>query len=154
MKVTDGMERDAYAYLRTLAPFTRWSLPAPGDCTFGLLIGASHHAEYIDDDVFTQFDASPTTVVFGGAATSTATITGASTITLPKLDQLVAKAQKASPKVWPVRLEGGDFYVLVMHSDVAYDLRQTTAQGGWQLFQQQAGPREYDNNLIFQAWRP
>jgi len=48
-KVTDSAIRDAYLYLRSLPPFTRWNLPPAGDCTFGLLVGASHHAEYVKD---------------------------------------------------------------------------------------------------------
>lgn len=103
-------------------------------------------AETIDDDIFTQFDTNPTQVVFGSGATSTATITSASTITLALIDQAVAKAKKSAPKIWPVRVEARDYYVVCMHSDVEYDLRQSNA---WQNFQQNAGPRDYGDNAIF-----
>lgn len=104
-------------------------------------------AELIDDGIFTQFDTSPTTVVFGGAtATSVATLTTADQITPAKIDSLVAKAQKADPKIWPVRVGGGDYYVLVMHTDVAYDLRNDTT---WQGYQQNGAQEPAEKNPIF-----
>jgi len=108
-------------------------------------------AETIDDDIFTQFDASPAAsrTIFGGNATSTGTIGSDDTLDLQDLDRLVAIAAKATPKIWPVRVENDNYFVLVLHTDVLYDLRQTTAQGGWQLFHQQAGPRAYGENPIF-----
>ncbi len=103
-------------------------------------------AETIDDDIFTQFDTNPTSVVFGAGATSTATIVSTSTMTLALIDAAVAKAKKAAPKIWPVRVENRDYYVVCMHTDVEYDLRQSTA---WQDNHQEAGPREYGTNAIF-----
>lgn len=47
-KVTEDRIRDAYLYLRTLPPFSRWALPPAGECNFGLLHG-SDHAEYLKD---------------------------------------------------------------------------------------------------------
>ena len=105
-------------------------------------------AETIDDDIFTQFDTNPTSVVFGAGATSTATIVSTSTFTLALVDTAVARAKKASPKIWPVRVEGRDYYVVCMHTDVEYDLRQNSV---WQTHQQNAGPREYGSNAIFQG---
>jgi N4-gp56 family major capsid protein len=103
-------------------------------------------AETIDDDIFTGFDSSPTSVVFGGDATSTATIDSGDTITLAKVDTAVARAKKATPKIWPVRVEGRDYYVVCMHTDVEYDLRQSTA---WADHHQEAGPRDYGKNALF-----
>src|SRR3990167_1188168 len=103
-------------------------------------------AEYIDDDIFTQFDSSPTSVIFGGPAVSTATIDSTSTLTLAKIDAAVAKARKASPKIWPVKVDNRDYYVLCMHTDVEYDVRQSTA---WQTHQENAGPRDYGDNQLF-----
>ena len=105
-------------------------------------------AEFIDDDIFTQFDASPAAsrTVFGGVATSTATIDSTSTITIAKLQTVVAKAVKATPKVWPVRLDEGDFYLFLAHTDVAFDLQRLSE---WQTYNQYAGPREYKSNNLF-----
>lgn len=103
-------------------------------------------AEYIDQDIFTQFDTSPTTIVYGGDATSTATIDSSDTITVAKLESTKAKADKADPQIWPVRTEYGDYHVCVMHTDVAYDLRQSTQ---WLDASQEAGPRDYGKNNLF-----
>jgi N4-gp56 family major capsid protein len=105
-------------------------------------------AETIDDDIFTQFDTSPhsSRVKFGGDATSTAAIDAGDTITVAKIESVVAAAQKATPKIWPVRVDEGDFYVFVMHTDVGYDLRQSQQ---WLDASQEAGPRDYGRNNIF-----
>lgn len=49
LKVTDERVREAYLFLRGLPPFSKWDLPTAGACTFGLLRGVSHHAEYLKD---------------------------------------------------------------------------------------------------------
>ena len=103
-------------------------------------------AETIDQDIFTQFDASPSLVLFGGDATSTATIDSGDTITVARLESVAARANKADPQIWPVRVEEGDFFVAVMHTDVAYDLRQST---NWLDASQEAGPRDYGKNNLF-----
>ena len=103
-------------------------------------------AEFIDDDIFSQFDASPTDVQFGGNATSIATIDTGSTLTVARIESLVARAGKASPQIFPVRAEEGDYYVLVSHLDVGYDLRQSTQ---WLDASQEAGPRDYSKNQLF-----
>jgi N4-gp56 family major capsid protein len=103
-------------------------------------------AEFIDDDIFTQFDSSPTDVQFGGNATSIATIDTGSTLTVSRIESLVARAGKASPQIWPVRAEEGDYYILAAHLDVGYDLRQSTQ---WLDATQEAGPRDYSKNHIF-----
>lgn len=48
-KVTDERVREAYLFLRGIPPFSRWNLPPASECIFGLLLGESHHAEYIRD---------------------------------------------------------------------------------------------------------
>ena len=103
-------------------------------------------AEYIDDDIFTQFDSSPTDVQFGGSATSIATIDSTSTITVAKIEAIAARATKASPKVWPVRAEEGEYFIFACHTDVGYDLRQSTQ---WLDASQEAGPRDYGKNQLF-----
>jgi len=103
-------------------------------------------AEVIDDDIFTQFDTSPTTVVFGGSATSVATLTAATLITPAKIDQCSAKAKKADPKIWPVKIAGDEYFVLVFHTDCGYDLRQDTT---WQGYQQNGAQVQGDQNPIF-----
>lgn len=103
-------------------------------------------AEYIDDTIFTEMDSSPTTVVFGGTASSTATITAADKFTPALIDKCVAKARKATPKIWPVRINGKSYWVIVLHSDVAYDLKQDPT---WQQAQRDANVRSMGDNPIF-----
>ena len=104
-------------------------------------------AEFIDDDLFTQFTTgtAASRIVYGGNATATTDIGSDDTATVAKIESMVAKAQKATPKIWPVRVEEGDFYVLCLHTDVGYDLRQSTQ---WIDASQEAGPRDYGNNLF------
>src|SRR3990167_4361115 len=84
--------------------------------------------------------------VSGGNATATTDIGSDDTATVAKIESMVAKAQKATPKIWPVRVEEGDFYVLCLHTDVGYDLRQSTQ---WIDASQEAGPRDYGKNNLF-----
>lgn len=102
-------------------------------------------AETIDNDIFTAFDVSPSTVIFGGTATSTATITAADKFTPSLIDKAVAKAKKASPKIWPVRLANRDYFVAVIHTDVSYDLRQDAT---WNQAQRDAQERGDDNPIF------
>lgn len=81
-------------------------------------------AETIDNDIFTGFAVSATTIIYGGSATSTATVDSTSKFTPALMDKAVAKAKKAAPKIWPVRVGGKDCYVMLVHTDVAYDLRR------------------------------
>src|SRR3990167_2983899 len=105
-------------------------------------------AEFIDDDLFTQFTTgtAASRIVYGGNATATTDIGSDDTATVAKIESMVAKAQKATPKIWPVRVEEGDFYVLCLHTDVGYDLRQSTQ---WIDASQEAGPRDYGKNNLF-----
>lgn len=102
-------------------------------------------AEYIDDDFFTTLDASPSVVIFGGAATSTATITANDKFTANLIDKAVGKARKASPKIWPVVAMGKAWYLTLIHTDVAYDLKQDPA---WQQAQRDANTMG-EKNPIF-----
>lgn len=102
-------------------------------------------AETIDDDIFTQFDSSPSTALYGGSATATANITTSDKVTPSLFNRAVAKSRKAVPKIWPVRLNGKDLFVAVLHTDVAYDLEQDST---WQNFQRDAAMRGDDNPIF------
>ena len=102
-------------------------------------------AETIDNDIFNVLDASPTRIIYGAPATSTATITTASGIAITSMDLLAARAKKVSPKVWPVRVDNRDWYVFLIHTDVGYDLKSIQR---WQEAQQRARPGGDDNPLF------
>ena len=103
-------------------------------------------AETIDDDWFTELSTSNTRQKFGGGAASRAVLAATGLITPALIDQTMAAAQKADPKVHPVRVNGDDLYVLVMHTDVWYDLRQNSV---WQGYQQNGAQVRGDDNPIF-----
>lgn len=102
-------------------------------------------AETIDNDIFTTLDGSPSRIIYGGTATSTATIAAGSTIAVTSPDLLAARAKKVTPKIWPVRIDNRDWYVLLLHTDVGYDLK--TIQR-WQEAQQRARPGGDDNPIF------
>ena len=110
-------------------------------------------AENIDDYIFTQFDTNPSTVIFGGTATSTATLVVTDLITPTIFDKAVAKAKKADPKMWPITTSRGDRYVILLHTDSAYDLERNSE---WNQTTRDAGIRGDDNKIFTGAlgeWR-
>ena len=102
-------------------------------------------AEVIDDDLFSQFDTAPSTTIFGGNVASLALLTAGGVITPALMDRLVAKSAKADPKIWPVKINGEDYFVLVIHTDVAFDLERDSE---WNQTIRDAGVRG-DQNKIF-----
>lgn len=103
-------------------------------------------AETIDSYCFSAFDTAPTTILYGGAAVSTATIDNTSKFTPSLIDKAIAKSKKALPKIWPVRINGRDYYVMLVHTDVGFDLRQDPV---WQQAQREANVRHEMDNPIF-----
>lgn len=103
-------------------------------------------AELIDSFHFTQFDTAPTVTIFGGDAVSTATIDAADKFTPSLIDKAVAKAKKATPKIWPVRINGRDYYVVLIHTDIGFDLRRDPE---WAQAQREANVRHELDNPIF-----
>lgn len=102
-------------------------------------------AEVMDTQCFTGFDSAPSVVVYGGDAVSTATIDAADKFTPALIDKAIAKAKKAVPKIWPVRYQGKDYYVVVVHTDIGFDLRRDPE---WQQTQREANLQGL-NNPIF-----
>ena len=103
-------------------------------------------AEVIDDDIWTRLTTSNTRQAFGGDATSRATLDSTDLITPARIDSCVARAAKADPKIWPVSVGGETLYVLLIHSDVWYDLRQNSV---WQGYQQNGAQVQGRDNPIF-----
>mgnify|MGYP001593041235 FL=1 len=103
-------------------------------------------AEVVDDDIFVELSTSNTRQVFGGNLASRAVLLTTSLITPAIMDTVVARAEMADPKIWPVNISGDDFYVLVMHPDAWYDLRQNSV---WQGYQQNGAQVQGRDNPIF-----
>lgn len=53
--------------------------------------------------------------IYGGDATSKATIGAGDYLTCQEINRLKALAAEALPKIEPVRVEGGEYYVMVIH---------------------------------------
>ena len=93
--------------------------------------------------------------MYGGAATSAASITTADSMSLRLIDKAVAKAETMGGdgsdelSMIPISIEGGDHYTALMHTWQADSLRQETGTGGWLDIQKAAAAAEGAKNPIF-----
>ncbi len=94
-------------------------------------------------------------LMYGGAATSKATLTTADKMSLKLVDRLVARASMMGggtagiPSIEPMMIEGEERYVLVMNPWQAYDLRTNSSNGEWLDVQKAAAAAEGRKNPIF-----
>ena len=70
-------------------------------------------------------------IIYGGNASSLATIDSQDKMDLGIVERLVAHLETLDPKINPVRVSGEEKYVLLMHTWNAYDLRTSISQGDW-----------------------
>lgn len=105
-------------------------------------------AEKIDADIFAALDSSPSTSIYAGAASSTATITAGDLFTTALLTKAKTKAKKASPKIWPIKIDNKEYYVAIIHPDQEYDLKVNDPT--WAQAQREAQVRG-DENPIFEG---
>ncbi|WP_213956341.1 N4-gp56 family major capsid protein [Variovorax sp. dw_954] len=93
--------------------------------------------------------------MYGGTATSKASVTSADTMKLRVIDKAVAKAETMGGdgsdelSMIPVSVEGGDHYIALMHTFQADALRQDAGTGGWLDIQKAAAAAEGARNPIF-----
>lgn len=96
-------------------------------------------------------------LLYGGAATSKATLTAADKIDLKLIDKTQARAQTMGggsggiPAIQPCTIDGEEHHVLVMHPWHEFDLRTNTNQGQWLDIQKAAAAAEGRNNPIFKG---
>ena len=85
-------------------------------------------AEKIDSLCFTAITTSPTKIFYGGNATSTSDIDTADLITPAKISAIKTwcstGGNRAQTPLRPVRINGKNYFVLLVHPDVMYDLKQ------------------------------
>lgn len=85
-------------------------------------------SEKIDKLCFDAIVASPTKIFYGGDATSTATIEEADVITPDLISKVKAAAKTGLNRTYvpirPIKFEGKDYYILLVHPDVLYDLEK------------------------------
>lgn len=73
------------------------------------------------------------------------------TFNLNIIDKCKEKAMLANPRIRPVRVEGGEYYVMYLHPTQVYDLRTNTSDGQWMDFQKMAYTGRGADNPIFKG---
>lgn len=121
------------------------------------------NADYIEDTSFTGYagnafvapDANH--ILYGGDATSKATLDSADKLTLAAIDKAQARAETLGggtsgvPSLEPCKIDGEPHFVLVMHPFQEYDLRTNTSTGQWLDIQKAATGAEGKSNPIFKG---
>lgn len=90
-------------------------------------------------------------VIYSGDATSTATLGTNDQFSLADIDYCVEKAKTLTPPVRPVSIDGGKYYVVVLHPYSVTDLRLDVAQSAytsWPDIQMWANNRGLKNPIF------
>jgi N4-gp56 family major capsid protein len=96
-------------------------------------------------------------LMYGGAATSKATLASTDIFDLKLIDRAQARAQTMGggtsgvPGIEPCMIDGEEHFVCVMHPWQEYALRTNTAQGQWLDLQKAAATAEGRNSPIFKG---
>jgi N4-gp56 family major capsid protein len=96
-------------------------------------------------------------LIYGGTATSKATITSADGVSLRLIDRLVAKAKtmgggtERTPKIRPMMIEGENHFVYLMSPADEFALRTNTTTGQWLDIQKAAAAAQGRANPIFKG---
>lgn len=121
------------------------------------------NADYIESLDFTGYAgntfAAPDAqhLMFGGDATSKATLDATDKMSLSLIDRAVARAEMMGggttgiPAMQPVMIDGEEHYVLVMQPWCEYDLRTGVGTGGWLDIQKSAAAAEGKASPIFKG---
>jgi N4-gp56 family major capsid protein len=111
-------------------------------------------AEKIDQDIFDGLGTSCTKILYGGDATSTATIESGDYMTLQLIGKAAAYAEKATPEIVGKSKGGEKKWLCVMSIDQAYDIMERDA--AWAQAQREAMARGPGNKVFkntLGAWR-
>lgn len=103
-------------------------------------------AAKIDQLIFDALGTGLTKVVYGGDATSTATIESGDYFTTNLISKCKAYAIKATPKIMPLSIKGKQYWVMVISPDQAFDLK--TRDAAWAQAQREAQARGADNPIF------
>lgn len=96
-------------------------------------------------------------IMYGGAATSKASLTASHKMDTTAIDKAVTKAQmmgggtEETPQIQPVMIDGEEHYVLVMNPWQGYDLRTGTGAANWLEIQKAAAGAEGRASPIFKG---
>jgi N4-gp56 family major capsid protein len=121
------------------------------------------NADFIEPTSFTGYAGNafvaPDTqhLLYGGDATSKATVDSADKLTLALIDRAIARAETMGggtsgiPSIQPCEIDGEPHFVMVMHPWQEYDLRTSTSTGQWLDIQKAAAGAEGKANPIFKG---
>ena len=93
-------------------------------------------------------------LMYGGSATSKATLTANDTMSVNVIDRAITKATmmgggtQGTPRIQPIKIDGEDHYVMLMNPYQAYDLRRSTNTGDWLDIQKALATSEGRNSPI------
>lgn len=71
-----------------------------------------------------------------------------SATTINDIDVLVEMAKTTNPRIQPVEIDGGSYYVLVLHPYTAYAMRVETGDTKWNVIQQRVGQAGLKNPIF------
>ena len=121
------------------------------------------NGDFIEDTSFTGYAGNAFVapdsqhLIYGGDATSKATLDSADKITLGVIDKAVARAETMGggttgiPSLQPCEIDGEPHFVLVMHPWQEYDLRTSSSTGQWLDIQKAAAGADGKANPIFKG---
>lgn len=107
------------------------------------------------NNAFTAPDAAH--LMYGGAATSKATVASTDKASLTLIDKAVSRAKmmgggtEETPQIQPVMIDGEERYVAIFNPWQEYDIRTSTSTGQWLDIQKAAASAEGRNNPIFKG---
>jgi len=107
------------------------------------------------NNAFTAPDAAH--LLYGGAATSKATVASTDKASLTLIDKAVSRAKmmgggtEETPQIQPVMIDGEEHYVAVFNPWQEYDIRTSATAGQWLDIQKAAAGAEGRNNPIFKG---
>lgn len=119
--------------------------------------------DFIEDYTYTGHAGNPLRapdaqhLIFGGAATSKATLTASDTMNRQLIEKATTKARmmrardRSAANLLPVMVGGEKHYVVLMSPYQEYDLRAETGERGWLEVQKAAAAAEGKNNPIFRG---
>lgn len=104
-------------------------------------------AEYIDIQSVIALSAAPTAnrVLFGGDATTDATIDASDVMSTTLISKCKRKARLATPKIMSIMVKGKPFYVMFLHD---YQMKAVRAESTWTQAQREANVRGDDNPIF------
>lgn len=135
------------------------------DETFFIYLSGARgvNADFIEDTSFTGYAGNAIVapddqhLLYGGDATSKASLDSTDVMNLALIDRAVARAETLGggttgvPSITPIMIDGEEHYVIVMHPWQAYSMRTAVGTGGWLDIQKSAAAAEGKNSPIFKG---